>query len=93
MSNQEINKNHDEFDNANPSLSATNNDSPSTGSSASSSPSTGASASTGASQDGSQELGQDSTLEPISNTPEDTQDEPKVEATAQADAVAAKMQQ
>lgn len=92
MSNQEINKNHDEFDNANPSLSATNNDSPSTGSSASSSPSTGASASasTGASQDGSQELGQDSTLEPISNTPEDTQDEPKVEATAQADAVAAK---
>ena len=88
MSNQEINKNHDEFDNANPSLSATNNDSPSTGSSAS----TGASdsASTGASQDGSQELGQDSTLEPISNTPEDTQDEPKVEATAQADAVAAK---
>ena len=94
MSNQEINKNHDEFDNANPSLSATNNDSPSTGSSASAStsPSTGASASasTGASQDGSQELGQDSTLEPISNTPEDTQDEPKVEATAQADAVAAK---
>ena len=90
MSNQEINKNHDEFDNANPSLSATNNDSPSTGSSPS--PSTGASdsASTGASQDGSQELGQDSTLEPISNTPEDTQDEPKVEATAQADAVAAK---
>lgn len=88
MSNQEINKNHDEFDNANPSLSATNNDSPSTGSS----PSTGASASasTGASQDGSQELGQDSTLEPISNTPEDTQDEPKVEATAQADVVAAK---
>lgn len=88
MSNQEINKNHDEFDNANPSLSATNNDSPSTGSSAS----TGASdsASTGASQEGSQELGQDSTLEPISNTPEDTQDEPKVEATAQADAVAAK---
>ena len=96
MSNQEINKNHDEFDNANPSLSATNNDSPSTGSSPSASPSpspsTGASdsASTGASQDGSQELGQDSTLEPISNTPEDTQDEPKVEATAQADAVAAK---
>ena len=94
MSNQEINKNHDEFDNANPSLSATNNDSPSTGSSpsASTSPSTGASASasTGASQDGSQEPGQDSTLEPISNTPEDTQDEPKVEATAQADAVAAK---
>lgn len=94
MSNQEINKNHDEFDNANPSLSATNNDSPSTGSSASAStsPSTGASASasTGASQDGSQELGQDSTLEPISNTPEDTQDEPKVEATAQADTVAAK---
>ena len=94
MSNQEINKNHDEFDNANPSLSATNNDSPSTGSSASAStsPSTGASdsASTGASQDGSQELGQDSTLEPISNTPEDTQDEPKVEATAQADVVAAK---
>ena len=92
MSNQEINKNHDEFDNANPSLSATNNDSPSTGSSASTSPSTGASASasTGASQDGSQELGQDSTLEPISNTPEDTQDEPKVEATAQADAVAEK---
>ena len=91
MSNQEINKNHDEFDNANPSLSATNNDSPSTGSSASSSPSTGASdsASTGASQDGSQELGQDSTLEPISNTPEDTQDEPKVEATAQDEAVAA----
>ena len=90
MSNQEINKNHDEFDNANPSLSATNNDSPSTGSSPS--PSTGASdsASTGASQEGSQELGQDSTLEPISNTPEDTQDEPKVEATAQADAVAAK---
>ena len=88
MSNQEINKNHDEFDNANPSLSATNNDSPSTGSSAS----TGASdsASTGASQSGCQELGQDSTLEPISNTPEDTQDEPKVEATAQADAVAAK---
>ena len=88
MSNQEINKNHDEFDNANPSLSATNNDSPSTGSSAS----TGASdsASTGASHDGSQELGQDSTLEPISNTPEDTQDEPKVEATAQADVVAAK---
>ena len=86
MSNQEINKNHDEFDNANPSLSATNNDSPSTGSSAGAS----ASASTGASQDGSQELGQDSTLEPISNTPEDTQDEPKVEATAQADAVAAK---
>lgn len=84
MSNQEINKNHDEFDNANPSLSATNNDSPSTGSSASSS--TGASASTGASQQGSQELGQDSTLEPISNTPEDTQDEPKVEATAQAEA-------
>ena len=90
MSNQEINKNHDEFDNANPSLSATNNDSPSTGSSASSSPSTGASASTGASQAVCQELGQDSTLEPISNTPEDTQDEPKVEATAQADAVAAK---
>ena len=94
MSNQEINKNHDEFDNANPSLSATNNDSPSTGSSASAStsPSTGASdsASTGASQEGSQELGQDSTLEPISNTPEDTQDEPKVEATAQADVVAAK---
>lgn len=90
MSNQEINKNHDEFDNANPSLSATNNDSPSTGSSPS--PSTGASdsASTGASQEGSQELGQDSTLEPISNTPEDTQDEPKVEATAQADVVAAK---
>lgn len=90
MSNQEINKNHDEFDNANPSLSATNNDSPSTGSSPS--PSTGASdsASTGASQEGSQELGQDSILEPISNTPEDTQDEPKVEATAQADAVAAK---
>lgn len=88
MSNQEINKNHDEFDNANPSLSATNNDSPSTGSSPSTS--TGASANTGASQDGSQELGQDSTLEPISNTPEDTQDEPKVEATAQADAVAAK---
>ena len=86
MSNQEINKNHDEFDNANPSLSATNNDSPSTGSSAGAS----ASASTGASQDGSQELGQDSTLEPISNTPEDTQDEPKVEATAQADVVAAK---
>lgn len=94
MSNQEINKNHDEFDNANPSLSATNNDSPSTGSSpsASPSPSTGASASasTGASQAVCQELGQDSTLEPISNTPEDTQDEPKVEATAQADAVAAK---
>lgn len=92
MSNQEINKNHDEFDNANPSLSATNNDSPSTGSSPSTSPSTGASASasTGASQEGSQELGQDSTLEPISNTPEDTQDEPKVEATAQADVVAAK---
>lgn len=92
MSNQEINKNHDEFDNANPSLSATNNDSPSTGSSASSSasPSTCASAGTGSSQEGSQELGQDSTLEPISNTPEDTQDEPKVEATAQADAVAAK---
>lgn len=92
MSNQEINKNHDEFDNANPSLSATNNDSPSTGSSASSSPSpsTGARASTGASQEGSQELGQDSTLEPISNTIEDTQDEPKVEATAQGDAVAAK---
>lgn len=95
MSNQEINKNHDEFDNANPSLSATNNDSPSTGSSSSpspspsSSPSTGASASTGTSQQGSQELGQDSTLEPISNTPEDTQDAPKVEATAQADAVAA----
>ena len=90
MSNQEINKNHDEFDNANPSLSATNNDSPSTGSSPS--PSTGASdsASTGASQSGCQELGQDSTLEPISNTPEDTQDEPKVEATAQADVVAAK---
>ena len=90
MSNQEINKNHDEFDNANPSLSATNNDSPSTGSSPS--PSTGASdsASTGASQEGSQELGQDSILEPISNTPEDTQDEPKVETTAQADAVAAK---
>ncbi len=88
MSNQEINKNHDEFDNANPSLSATNNDSPSTGSSAS----TGASdsASTGASQAVCQEPGQDSTLEPISNTPEDTQDEPKVEATAQADAVAAK---
>lgn len=88
MSNQEINKNHDEFDNANPSLSATNNDSPSTGSS----PSTGASASasTGASQAVCQELGQDSTLEPISNTPEDTQDEPKVEATAQADVVAAK---
>ena len=92
MSNQEINKNHDEFDNANPSLSATNNDSPSTGSSASASPSTGASdsASTGASQSGCQELGQDSSLEPISNTPEDTQDEPKVEATAQADVVAAK---
>ncbi len=96
MSNQEINKNHDEFDNANPSLSATNNDSPSTGSSPSPSQSTGssaspgASASTGASQQGSQELGQDSTLEPISNTSEDTQDEPKVEATAQADAVAAK---
>lgn len=92
MSNQEINKNHDEFDNANPSLSATNNDSPSTGSSpsASTSPSTGASdsASTGASQDGSQELGQDSTLEPISNTPEDTQDEPKVEATAQGETTA-----
>lgn len=90
MSNQEINKNHDEFDNANPSLSATNNDSPSTGSSPS--PSTGASdsASTGASQSGCQELGQDSSLEPISNTPEDTQDEPKVEATAQADVVAAK---
>ena len=88
MSNQEINKNHDEFDNANPSLSATNNDSPSTGSSAS----TGASdsASTGASQAVCQEPGQDSTLEPISNTPEDTQDEPKVEATAQADAVAEK---
>lgn len=86
MSNQEINKNHDEFDNANPSLSATNNDSPSTGSSAS----TGASdsASTGASQAGSQELGQDSTLEPISNTPEDTQDEPKVEATAQGETTA-----
>lgn len=90
MSNQEINKNHDEFDNANPSLSATNNDSPSTGSSPS--PSTGASdsASTGASQSGCQELGQDSSLEPISNTPEDTQDEPKVEATTQADVVAAK---
>lgn len=90
MSNQEINKNHDEFDNANPSLSATNNDSPSTGSSPSTSTGASDSASTGASQDGSQELGQDSTLEPISNTPEDTQDEPKVEATAQADAVAAK---
>ena len=90
MSNQEINKNHDEFDNANPSLSATNNDSPSTGSSPSPSPDASASASTGARQEGSQELGQDSTLEPISNTPEDTQDEPKVEATAQADAVAAK---
>ena len=90
MSNQEINKNHDEFDNANPSLSATNNDSPSTGSSPSASTGASDSASTGASQDGSQELGQDSTLEPISNTPEDTQDEPKVEATAQADAVAAK---
>lgn len=88
MSNQEINKNHDEFDNANPSLSATNNDSPSTGSSPS--PSTGASdsASTGASQEGSQELGQDSILEPISNTPEDTQDEPKVEATAQGETTA-----
>lgn len=90
MSNQEINKNHDEFDNANPSLSATNNDSPSTGSSPSTSTGASDSASTGASQDGSQELGQDSTLEPISNTPEDTQDEPKVEATAQADVVAAK---
>lgn len=90
MSNQEINKNHDEFDNANPSLSATNNDSPSTGSSPSPSPSTDASAGTGASQAVCQEPGQDSTLEPISNTPDDTQDEPKVEATAQADAVAAK---
>ena len=105
MSNQEINKNHDEFDNANPSLSATNNDSPSTGSSTDAS----ASASTGARQEGNQEpgqdqadsldapqvhegqeLGQDSSLEPISNTPDDTQDEPKVEATAQADVVAAK---
>lgn len=113
MSNQEINKNHDEFDNANPSLSATNNDSPSTGSSPSPSPSASAStdasasASTGARQEGNQEPGQDqadsldapqvhegqeldqdSTLEPISNTPEDTQDEPKVEATAQAEATA-----
>lgn len=105
MSNQEINKNHDEFDNANPSLSATNNDSPSTGSSPSTDAS--ASASTGANQQGiqepgqdqadsldapqvheGQELGQDSSLEPISNTPEDTQDEPKVEATAQAEATA-----
>ncbi len=109
MSNQEINKNHDEFDNANPSLSATNNDSPSTGSSPSPSASTdaSASASTGARQEGNQEPGQDqadsldapqvhkgqeldqdSSLEPISNTPEDTQDEPKVEATAQAEATA-----
>lgn len=105
MSNQEINKNHDEFDNANPSLSATNNDSPSTGSSPSIDAS--ASASTGANLQGiqepgqdqadsldapqvheGQELGQDSSLEPISNTPEDTQDEPKVEATAQAEATA-----
>lgn len=63
MSNQEINKNHDEFDNANPSLSATNNDSPSTGSSpstcASASTGSSASASTSASQEGSQEPCQD----------------------------------